>query len=165
MKRTLDGQYVFVPNASTTGNVPLTFSIMDRWGLQATSTVTVNVLGGAVDDAFAIDEDTTLNANIRTNDQFPGGQLPTVSLVGNAPAATQFLLGSDGALTFRPVANATGTVSFTYQLTGTGFSDVATVTITINPVNDAPIVNVDGRLDSYKVVSGTTLAVKAPAFW
>src|SRR5204862_2247139 len=135
----------------------LSFTMMDRWGLTTTAPVSVNILPGAVNDARTINEDTTLNMNVLANDQFPTGQTPVVSLAGSPPPATLFTLGSNGAVIFRPVANATGVVtnpsgnfSFAYRVTTPNFSDVATVMITINPLPDPPIVNVDGKIDSFR---------------
>ena len=83
--------------------------------------------------------------------------------MGNAPAATQFVLAKRRLVDVPPGRQRyrNGQLYLSAH-TATNFSDVATVTITINPVPDPPVVNVDGRIDSYQVVSGTTLAVKAP---
>jgi gliding motility-associated-like protein len=51
-----------------------------------------------------------------------------------------------GAITFTPAANFFGTTTFTYQVCDNGtpvLCDDATVTITVNSVNDAPIANND----------------------
>jgi large repetitive protein len=51
-----------------------------------------------------------------------------------------------GVLTFNPAPNFFGTTTFTYQVCDNGFPvlcDDATVTITVTPVNDAPIANND----------------------
>ena len=45
-----------------------------------------------------------------------------------------------GAFTYAPKSNANGTDSFTFQVNdGKADSNVATVTVTIDPVNDAPV--------------------------
>ena len=47
-----------------------------------------------------------------------------------------------GALSYRPNTNFTGSDSFTFRTSdGTNISSVATVNITVTPVNDAPIAN------------------------
>ena len=49
-------------------------------------------------------------------------------------------LASDGSFTYTPAANFNGTDSFTYTASdGTAVSNVATVTITVDAVNDAPV--------------------------
>src|SRR5262249_49932192 len=61
-----------------------------------------------------------------------------------------FTLNADGSFSYTPAANYNGTDTFTYKANdGAADSNIATVTITINPVNDAPSVAVD-------VVDGTT---------
>ena len=46
----------------------------------------------------------------------------------------------DGSFTYTPAANFNGTDSFTYTASdGTAVSSVATVTITVTGVNDAPV--------------------------
>src|SRR5207302_5404349 len=60
--------------------------------------------------------------------------------------------------TYTPTANLTGTDSFAYQANdGTADSNVATVTITVNPVNDAPVAG----NDAHSVNEDTTLTVAA----
>ena len=49
-------------------------------------------------------------------------------------------LNADGSFTYTPNANFNGTDSFTYTASdGTAGSNVATVTITVDAVNDAPV--------------------------
>jgi len=45
-----------------------------------------------------------------------------------------------GSFTYTPAADYSGVDSFTYRASdGTATSDPATVSITVNPVNDAPV--------------------------
>ena len=49
-------------------------------------------------------------------------------------------LAADGSFTYTPNADFNGTDSFTYTASdGTAASNVATVTITVTGVNDAPV--------------------------
>ena len=51
-----------------------------------------------------------------------------------------FTLHANGSYDYTPAANFNGTDSFTYKANdGTDDSNLATVTITVNPVNDAPV--------------------------
>jgi hypothetical protein len=54
LTRNAAGQYLFTPEAGTTGNVPLSFTIMDRWGLTTTATVTVNDTTTSTDTVDAV---------------------------------------------------------------------------------------------------------------
>jgi Bacterial cadherin-like domain len=50
------------------------------------------------------------------------------------------VLQSDGTFTYAPIPNFNGQDSFTYRVTdGTATSNLATVTINVTPVNDAPV--------------------------
>jgi CSLREA domain-containing protein len=63
-----------------------------------------------------------------------------------------------GAFTYTPNLNYNGPDSFTYQLSdGTGVGNVATVFLTVNPVNDPPVANPD----PYSVDEDGVLTVSA----
>jgi len=69
-------------------------------------------------------------------------------------------LNADGSFSYSPAANFNGTDSFTYKASdGQAQSGVATVTITVTPVNDAPVAAND---DSYTTPEDTLLMVTAP---
>ena len=65
----------------------------------------------------------------------------------------------NGSFTYTPNANFNGSDNFTYKANdGKANSNIATVSITVNAVNDAPVaVN-----DAYSVNKDTTLTVVAP---
>ncbi|HSF85280.1 MAG TPA: Ig-like domain-containing protein, partial [Acidimicrobiia bacterium] len=76
------------------------------------------------------------------------------------PASGTLVLNADGSFTYTPDPEFSGTDEFTYQADdGKDLStNVATVTITIDPVNDAPTA-VD---DSYSMAKGGILNVSEP---
>ncbi|MDL1916138.1 tandem-95 repeat protein, partial [Anaerolineae bacterium CFX4] len=130
----------------------------------ATVTITVNPVNDApvaVNDAYATDEDTTLNVaapGVLTNDtDIDGDPLTAVLVVG--PTNGTLTLNGDGGFVYTPNANFNGSDTFTYKANdGTADSNVATVTITVNPVNDAPVaVN-----DAYATDEDTALNVATP---
>jgi len=97
----------------------------------------------AVDDAFATDEDTTLNEpspGVLANDS-DGDMDPLTAILDSAPANAQsFTLNTDGSFDYTPNPDFNGSDSFTYVANdGQVDSAAATATITINPVNDAPV--------------------------
>ncbi len=68
-------------------------------------------------------------------------------------------LNADGSFTYTPAANFNGTDSFTYKAKdASDSSNVATVTLTVRPVNDAPV----AANDSYTTDEDTALNVSAP---
>ncbi len=114
----------------------------------------------ATDDTTMLDEDGTVTIAVLANDSVSdAGQSLTVSAVSD-PAKGSATINPNGTITYTPDANANGQDSFTYTvIDATGDIDIATVSVTIAPVNDAP----DAVNDSAKVVrSGTaTIAVRA----
>src|SRR5207237_756335 len=111
--------------------------------------------------AFFVDEDHTLTVpapGVLANDSDADGANLQVLLVG-PPAHGAMTLNADGSFTYTPSSDFNGSDSFTYKANdGTSDSNVATVTIAINAVNDAPVaVN-----DSYSTNEDTSLTIAAP---
>ncbi|MCG8352510.1 MAG: Ig-like domain-containing protein, partial [Chloroflexales bacterium] len=98
----------------------------------------------AADDSYATDENVKLvviaASGVLANDSDADvGDVLTAALVSD-PSNGELTLNSDGSFTYTPTANFHGRDAFTYQAsdTGSNTSAVATVTITVNPVNDPP---------------------------
>lgn len=95
----------------------------------------------AFDDTFAIDEDMPLvldSPGILSNDRDIDGDTLMVSLV-SPPQHGSLELGSNGSVRYQPAANFYGNDEFQYRVSdGQVDSLVATVTITVQPVNDPP---------------------------
>lgn len=97
----------------------------------------------ALDDAYTVDEDNALNiaaaTGVLANDNDPEMD-PITAILETGPANAQtFNLNADGGFDYVPVANFNGTDIFTYRANdGTVSSAVASVTITVNPINDPP---------------------------
>ena len=124
-----------------------------------TNTPTVNNLPIAVDDVANVDEDGTLNGTaVISNDTGLGDGGIVVSLDSDVSNGT-LTLNPDGTYTYVPDADFNGTDSFTYQVCDTnGDCDIATVVITVNPVNDV-VVAVDdvANVDEYGTLNGTAV--------
>ncbi|MFK7943051.1 MAG: Ig-like domain-containing protein [Paracoccaceae bacterium] len=111
---------------------------------QDTATISVTVTGEndapvAVDDAFSGDEDTLFTGSLLDNDSDVDGDNLTTAL-GTPPANGDVTVNPDGTFEYTPDPDFNGTDTFTYVVSdGNGGSDVATVTLTVNPVNDAPV--------------------------
>ena len=86
--------------------------------------------------------------SILANDSFPSGTPDgqSAQLVQAPQHAYSFTLMADGSFTYVPLANYFGTDSFTYQVIDNGdTSNVATVTLNISAVNDAPVAGDDSE--------------------
>jgi len=113
-------------------------------GLIGASSVSFNVTNPAPtanpDGPFTVNEDAVLNVSapgVLGNDTDPNGDpLTAVKVTDPQNAVT---LNTDGSFTYTPPPNFNGPYSFTYVANdGTQNSAPATVTITVNPVNDPP---------------------------
>jgi VCBS repeat-containing protein len=93
----------------------------------------------ANDDTVAATEDTPIIGNVLANDTDADGNTLAAALVAG-PLHGTLLFGADGAFTYAPNADFNGTDSFTYRASdGQADSAVASVTLTVAAVNDAPV--------------------------
>ncbi len=80
------------------------------------------------------------------------------AMVATGPAHGALTLNADGSFSYTPDANYHGADSFTYRANdGVADSAEATVTLTINPVNDAPVASGD----AYTTDEDTALVIAA----
>ena len=95
-----------------------------------------NTAPTAQDDTFSTPEDTPLSASATATDA--ESDPLTYMVVGPTPAGLTF--NSDGTFTYTPALDFTGTVSFQFKANDGEFdSNVATITITVTPLNDPPV--------------------------
>lgn len=85
------------------------------------------------DTATVIEDSSSTVINVLVNDVDADGDGPEIASVSQPSEGTVTL--TDGAVSYVPAANFTGTTSFTYTLTS---GSTATVTVTVTAVNDAP---------------------------
>ncbi|MEK7438681.1 MAG: choice-of-anchor C family protein [Pseudomonadota bacterium] len=126
-------------------------ALSDGHGGTASQNVVITLTGAAdnsppvaVNDDLATNEDVPISFNVLGNDT--DVDLQTLSIV-NISALSNPALGTlqnlgGGQFSFAPVANASGTTSFTYQANDgqANSGNTATVNITVNAVNDAPVI-------------------------
>jgi VCBS repeat-containing protein len=160
-----DGSFVYSPNADFSGSDSFTYCADDGTAISnvATVTITVNAVNDvpiATADNFSAAEDTILfvpAAGVLANDSDTDGDSIAAVLV-SSPTNGTVTLNSDGSFAYTPNANFTGIDTFTYQANdGTANSNVVTVTITVNPIDDAPV----AVGDSYSVNEDGSLSVTA----
>ena len=97
----------------------------------------------ASDDSATTPEDTAVTINVLANDTDADGDALTVTNL-TQPANGTATLNTDNTVTYTPNADFNGDDSFTYMANdGTSDSNIATVSITVNAVNDPPVANDD----------------------
>ena len=140
-----DGTYTYTPNANYFGTDSFTYRVSDGEFDSNLATVSLTVAAAndaplAADDVATTAEDTALVINVRANDQdIDSATLSTLLVAG--PQHGALALNPDGSFTYTPNANFFGQDSFTYRLRDEELeSNLATVNITVTPVNDAPTV-------------------------
>ncbi|WP_298303488.1 Ig-like domain-containing protein [uncultured Erythrobacter sp.] len=138
-----DGTITFVPDPNFNGLTTITYEIDDGMGGTATATVTVNVTPvndppAAQDDTATTDEDTPVTVPVLDNDSdIDGDDLTVTSATATNGTVTA---NPDGTITYTPDPNFNGTDVITYVIDdGMGGTDTATVTVTVEPINDLPI--------------------------
>jgi hypothetical protein len=126
----------------TSSDLAFDFELAPVYGTTGTVNITINdvaVPPVATNQSFTINEDTTLNGNLLASLYGPG---VTASLVSGPSSSQSFSLQGDGTFSYVPKQDFFGSDQFQYRLTNAhGQSGVATASITINPVNDAPVVS------------------------
>ena len=115
----------------------------------------------AADDVYSTNEDVPLAitaAGVLANDSDPDSDSLSAVLVSDV-AHGVLSLNDNGSFVFTPNSNFSGTDSFSYRVTdGSLVSNVATVTIGVNPINDAPVVSVSTTRLNYSE-QGAPIAV------
>ena len=137
------------PTAGSGNDRTVVFVVNDGDANSANPNSTVAVIAvndppDAQNDAYSVNEDNTLTVPAATgvlaNDSDVDSANITAVLVSGPAHAQQFALNPDGSFNYKPNDNYNGPDSFTYKASdGTDESAVATVSLTVNPVNDAPV--------------------------
>ena len=134
-------------------SVTLTVTDSANATIEQTFTITVENVNDVPDvqnDIASVDEDNSVAIDILANDSDVDSKLnPASVMIVTTPTQGQTSLNTaNGVITYTPNENINGTDTFSYTVDDIehGRSDVATVTITINPVNDAPLANSDSAM-------------------
>ena len=140
-----DGSYSYTPADDFNGTDSFTYTLSDGTLTdEGTATITVNAVNDApvaVDDTTSGDEDTVIIGNVLDNDTDVDGDELSVVPEAKETANGTVTINADGSYTYTPAVNFSGTDSFSYTVEdGEGGEDTGTVTVTVNPVADAPLV-------------------------
>lgn len=144
-----DGSFTYTPNAGLYGTDSFTYTASDSDDATP-ATVSINVvnhnaLPEAVADSYELNKNGTLvieaAGGVLANDTDADDTL-TAEVV-NGPQHGTLTLNPDGSFTYVPHAGFHGVDSFSYRASDDLDSEVATVTLTVNNVNTAPVPNAD----------------------
>ncbi len=142
----VDGKLVFTPAENFNGEATITYIVTDgdlTDEAKVTVTVTpVNDSPVAVDDTTSIQEDTVVTIDVLTNDTDVDGDKLSIESA-SVPKEQGTVEVVDGKLVFTPAENFNGDAEITYTVTDGELTDEAKVTVTVNPVNDAPTIKVE----------------------
>jgi VCBS repeat-containing protein len=170
-----DGNCTYTPpNGLTAADLPLTetFTYTATDGINppagpATVTITVDLTNGAptaVDDVYQTQVNVALNEiapGVLGNDTDPNPMDTLTAILDTGPSnAATFVLNADGSFDYTPAADYVGPDSFTYFANdgSNNSATPATVNITVNPDNVAPV----ATADTYEVNEDAILDVVAP---
>ena len=157
-----DGTFTYTPNPDYNGPDGFTFLVQDGEGGSNTYSYSIDVT--AVNDAPAA-SDAAASGN---EDTVIGGQVAAIDVdspsltyaVVTGPQHGALTFNADGSFSYTPAANYNGGDSFTFKANdGQLDSNTATVTLTIAPVNDAPV----ATNASASGGSGVAITGQAPA--
>jgi len=161
-----DGSFIYTPDAGYDGADSFTYRAHDGELDSDTSTVAITVEKAneapvAQYNSYFQDEDKVLSVDassgVLANDSDANGDPLTAHLVDHPDNGT-VTLNDTGSFDYTPDADFHGEDTFTYQAyDGELTSNEVTVTITIEPVNDAPV----SQDDSYPFTEDTELSVNA----
>ncbi len=156
----------FAPVADYNGSASFQIATTDGTLTDTDSrTIAIQPVADITNDTVSVNEDTTLNFNVLT-----GTNGATADTFEGSPVVTSFTQPANGTVTidaagnvvFVPDANFNGTDSFTYTVTSGGVTETATVSVTVNAVNDAPTQTVPGAQataeDTVLAITGTSVA-------
>ncbi|MCR9985862.1 Ig-like domain-containing protein [Vibrio antiquarius] len=145
-----DGTLKIVPTANVNGQHSFTYTLTDSGqAVSVPATVTLNITPVndapvAVDNSAQLLEGGSFEVNVLGNDSDADAgdsfELTSVTVV-DTPAYGSVNVTASGAIVYNPNENYFGEDSFTYTVADLAgaVSNVATVTMTVTPVNDAPM--------------------------
>lgn len=137
---------IYSPAANFNGADSFTFKVNDGNADSAEATVSITVTPVsdppiANDDGVTIQEDAPIvTINVLANDTDPDGR--RLMIVGATQGANgSVTINADGTLAYAPNKNFCGTDTFNYTVSnGEGGAATATVSVVVEPVNDAPVI-------------------------
>ncbi|HHF3081704.1 TPA: tandem-95 repeat protein, partial [Vibrio diabolicus] len=138
-----NGTVTYTPDDNYVGKDTFTY-VVTSGGVSEFTTVEVNVTPVndapvAKDDIATTQEDTAVTIDVLPNDTDVDGDTLSIQSA-SVPEAQGKVEIVDGKLVFTPAENFNGDAEITYTVTDGALTDQATVNVTVNAVNDTPVV-------------------------
>ncbi|HAS6779477.1 TPA: tandem-95 repeat protein, partial [Vibrio parahaemolyticus] len=138
-----DGSVTYTPNDNYVGKDTFTY-VVTSGGVSESTTVNVDVTPVndapvAKDDIATTQEDTAVTIDALPNDTDADGDKLSIESA-SVPKEQGTVEVVDGKLVFTPAENFNGDAEITYTVTDGALTDQATVKVTVNAVNDTPVV-------------------------
>nr|WP_267342902.1 tandem-95 repeat protein [Vibrio parahaemolyticus] len=138
-----DGSVTYTPNDNYHGTDSFTY-IVTSGGVSESTTVNVDVTPVndapvAKDDIATTQEDTAVTIDALPNDTDADGDKLSIESA-SVPKEQGTVEVVNGKLVFTPAENFNGDAEITYTVTDGALTDQATVKVTVNAVNDTPVV-------------------------
>lgn len=131
----------YTPNLNFFGSDSFTYTITDgNASASATIFVTVTPVQDAPvanPDLITTAEDTNITFNPRVNDTDADGDV--LNITATTSPANGSVTFSGTSITYAPALNFFGTDTFNYTISDGNASSTSSVTVTVTPVNDAPV--------------------------
>ena len=143
-----NGSVTYAPDADYSGPDAFDYTIVDGVGGSAAGHVAVTVVlvnypPVAVDDTATTAEDTPTSIDVVGNDTDVDGGALTATAVAQ-PAHGNTTLEAGGTVRYTPARDYAGPDAFTYTVAdGVGVTATGNVSVTVTPVNDAPVAVAD----------------------
>jgi hypothetical protein len=156
----------YTPNSNFNGNDSFTFRAFDGQAYSNNATISIKV--NSVNDApvapdfnMTTDEDTPIDIKVVTSASDLDGDVLTVMIPQEPINGTAVLKSDNTTITYTPHLNFHGTDSFQYLLSDGASNATGFVHVTINSVNDPPVLNgtdISASVDEDKSVTIDVLA-------
>ena len=135
----------YTPASNFSGSDSFSYTVADGQGGTDTATVTIDVTNGinnaptALDDSTSTDEDISVIIDVLSNDEDLDGDTLTLDSL-TQPTNGLAVINEDATVSYTPASNFNGSDSFDYTVSdGQSGTDTAAVTVTVIPIEDAPI--------------------------
>ncbi len=147
------GTFTYLPHAGVTGDDSFTFQVVDPGGLTATATVAVRIVSlsnkppVASSGTVTTFQDTPISGSLSANDG--DGEVLEYKIASAPTLGSLSLDAANGTFTYTPIANTTGTDTFTFKANdGREDSNAAAFDVIINAHAKIVLEAADGSLSA-----------------